>query len=109
MPLGQLQIIKRGDIELPLDGGPDLLRAVYSKMTNNRKVATHGDCFFQMVEWDENGILSAESIHQYGSATQDVLSDHYADQAHLFSDKQMKPSWVELDSIKKYLKSSYNP
>ncbi|MDB4031342.1 acylase [bacterium] len=109
VPLGQLQIIKRGDAELPLDGGPDLLRAVYSKMINNRKVATHGDCFFQMVEWDQNGELSAESIHQYGSATQDILSDHYSDQSYLFSDKQMKPSWIELDSIKKHLKSSYTP
>ena len=109
VPLGQLQIIKRGDAELPLDGGPDLLRAVYSKMINNRKVATHGDCFFQIVEWDQNGELSAESIHQYGSATQDILSDHYSDQSYLFSDKQMKPSWIELDSIKKHLKSSYTP
>ena len=67
--LGRMQIIKRGDKELPLDGGPDLLRAIYSKMDNDRKVANGGDCFFQIVEWDKNGKLSAESIHQYGSAT----------------------------------------
>ena len=109
VPLGQLQVIKRGEVELPLDGGPDLLRAVYSKMINNKKIATHGDCFFQMVEWDQNGKLSAESIHQYGSATQDTSSVHYSDQALLFSKKQMKPSWIELDSIKKYLKISYTP
>ncbi len=110
IPLGDLQVLKRGELILPLDGGPDILRAVYSTKTiNNRKIATHGDCFFQMVEWDQNGKLSAESIHQFGSATLDENSPHYSDQAHLFSAMQMKPSWIELDSIKKYLKKSYKP
>ena len=62
-----------------------------------------------MVDWDTNGNLTAESIHQYGSATKNTLSKHYSDQAILFSDKQMKPSWIELDSIKKYLSNAYNP
>jgi penicillin amidase/acyl-homoserine-lactone acylase len=94
---------------LPLDGGPDILRAIYSKMIDNRRVARHGDCFFQMVEWDQNGKVSAESIHQFGSATLDETSVHYHDQAYLFSQMKMKPSWLELDSIKKYLKISYKP
>ena len=62
-----------------------------------------------MVEWDKNGNLSAESIHQFGSATLDEESVHYSDQAYLFSDMKMKPSFIELDSIKKYLKISYKP
>ena len=109
IPLGDLQILKRGEVELPLDGGPDLLRAIYSKMIDNKKIATNGDCFFQIVEWSENGNLSAESIHQFGSATLDENSKHYSDQSHLFSQMQMKPSFIELDSIKKYLKNSYKP
>ena len=109
IPLGDLQVIKRGDIILPLDGGPDILRAVYSKMVDNKRVARHGDCFFQMVDWDENGNVSAESIHQYGSATLDKNSPHYSDQSYLFSNMKMKPSFIELDSIKKYTINSYNP
>ena len=107
--LGQLQVIKRGDVILPLDGGPDILRAVYSKMENNKRIATNGDCFFQMVDWDENGNVSAESIHQYGSATLDKSSPHYSDQSYLFSNMKMKPSFIVLDSIKKYTKVSYSP
>ena len=107
--LGQLQVIKRGDVILPLDGGPDILRAVYSKMENNKRIATNGDCFFQMVDWDENGNVSAESIHQYGSATIDKSSPHYSDQSYLFSNMKMKPSFIVLDSIKKYTKVSYSP
>ncbi len=107
--LGDLQVLKRGEVMLPLDGGPDILRAVYSRMVDNRRVARHGDCFFQMVDWDQNGKLSVESIHQFGSATLDKSSKHYSDQAYLFSNKEMKPSFIELDSIKKYLKISYKP
>ena len=103
IPLGDLQILKRGDLELPLDGGPDVLRAIYTEMKNNKKITIGGDCFFQMVDWDENGNVSAESIHQYGSATLDKSSPHYSDQSYLFSDMKMKPSFIELDSIKKYL------
>ena len=107
--LGELQVLKRGNVILPLDGGPDLLRAIYSKMENNKKIGTHGDCFFQMVDWDSEGNLTAESIHQFGTATIDESSLHYSDQAILFANQEMKPSWIELDSIKKYLSKSYNP
>ena len=107
--LGKMQIIKRGDKELPLDGGPDLLRAIYSKMDDNRKVATGGDCFFQIVEWDENGNLSAESIHQFGSATLDKNSIHYNDQSVFFSNLKMKPSFIYFDQLKPFIKKSYNP
>jgi penicillin amidase/acyl-homoserine-lactone acylase len=107
--LGQLQILKRGELELPLDGGPDVLRAIYSKLENNRKIGTGGDCYFQMVEWDKNGNVSAESIHQFGSATLDENSPHYNDQAVLFSNMKMKPSFIKLEDIKNNLKISYKP
>ena len=107
--LGELQLLKRGDVEYPLDGGPDILRAVYSKMDNNRKVATHGDCYFQMVDWDKNGELTAESIHQYGSATLDENSVHYNDQSELFSTMRMKPSYLKLEDITNELENSYKP
>ena len=62
-----------------------------------------------MVDWDSEGNLTAESIHQFGTATIDESSLHYSDQAILFANQEMKPSWIELDSIKKYLVKSYNP
>ena len=107
--LGQLQILKRGELTYPLDGGPDILRAIYSKMENKRKIATHGDCYFQMVEWDKEGNLTAESIHQYGSATLDKNSPHFNDQSELFSTMKMKPSFLKLEDIKTELKTSYKP
>ena len=109
IPLGSLQVLKRGDLELPLDGGPDVLRAIYSKLENNRKIATGGDCYFQMVEWDKDGNVSAESIHQYGTATLNEDSPHYNDQAILFSNMEMKPSFIKLDDIKNNLTKYYKP
>ena len=109
IPLGDLQILKRGKLEFPLDGAPDVLRAIYTKMNKKRKIGIGGDCFFQIIQWDKNGKVSAESIHQFGSATNDKNSIHYSDQSYLFSNMKMKPSFIELDSIKKYLKTSYSP
>ena len=92
-----------------MKGGAKVMRGGYSNMIDSRKVAFNGDCFFQIVDWDENGNLSSESIHQFGSATLDSNSIHFSDQSILFSQKQMKPVWMELDSIKKNLVSSYKP
>ena len=50
-----------------------------------------GDCYIQFVEWDENGNVHAESIHQFGASTSVESSIHYDDQAELFSKEIMKP------------------
>ena len=107
--LGQLQVIRRGNLELPLDGGPDVLRAIYTKMDNNKKVGTGGDCYFQMIEWDTDGKVYAESIHQYGSATLDSTSVHFSDQVEMFANMKMKPSIINFNELKPYIIKSYTP
>ena len=101
--------MKRGDTNLPLSGGPDVLRAIYSRSENGEHLATAGDCFFQIVEWSSEGEVSAQSIHQFGSATLDKNSPHYDDQAKLFAKHQMKPVWMKLEDIKLNLEKSYRP
>ena len=107
--LGDFQRLHRGNVNLPLDGAPDVLRAIYSSMKDGRKIARNGDCFFQMVDWDEDGNLYSESIHQFGTATLDSNSIHFSDQSILFSNQEMKPVWMQLDSIKNNLVRSYSP
>ena len=80
----------RGETNLPLSGGPGLLRAIYFKKKNDTYVGIAGDCYFQAVEWGSNGELNAWTIHQYGSATAIESSIHYDDQAKLFSKHEMK-------------------
>ena len=109
VPLGDVQRLERGNISYPLSGGPDIVRAIYSKWEKNKLIAFSGDCYFQMVEWDREGNVSAESITSFGTATQDSFSKHYNDQSLLFSKEEMKPVWMELDDILKNLKKSYKP
>ena len=89
-PLGRVFILKRGKKELPLSGGPGLLRAIYYKKSEKKYVAVAGDCYIQLVEWDNKGKQQAWSIHQYGSATKDIYSPHYSDQSDLFYKEKMK-------------------
>ena len=90
VPLGKVLRLVRGETDLPLGGGPDLLRAIYFKEKEDKYVGTAGDCYFQAVEWGPNGELNAWTIHQYGSATAIESSIHYDDQAKLFSKQEMK-------------------
>jgi len=106
---GDIQRLQRGKTDLSLSGGPDILRAVYSKEKDDKYVGIAGDCFYEIVEWDLDGNVSAKSIHQFGTATQDTSSIHYDDQAQLFARHQMKPVWMKLEDIKLNLERSYRP
>ena len=107
VPLGEVQRLVRGDIDLPLDGGPGNMRAIYSTWENGKMVAKVGDCFVQIVEWDPEGNVKSESIHQYGSNTSDSSSPFFNNQSKIFSEKKMKPVYFNLDDIKNNLHSKY--
>ena len=90
VPLGQVIRLVRGETNLPLSGGPDLLRAIYFKKKEDTYQAIAGDCYFQLVEWSPEGDLNAWSIHQYGASTANKSSKHYDSQSLTFSKHQMK-------------------
>tara|TARA_B100001250_G_scaffold119609_2_gene101538 strand:- start:2746 stop:4896 length:2151 start_codon:yes stop_codon:yes gene_type:complete len=106
---GDIQRLKRGNKNLALSGGPDILRAIYTKGDKGQRKAVAGDCYFQIVEWSPKGEVSSQSIHQYGSATLDSNSPYYNDQSQLFSTNRMKPVWMSLKDIKLNLLKSYSP
>ena len=106
---GDIQRLKRGNKNLALSGGPDILRAIYTKGDKGQRKAVAGDCYFQIVEWSPKGEVSSQSIHQYGSATLDPNSPYYNDQSQLFSTNKMKPVWMSLKDIKLNLLKSYSP
>ncbi len=109
VPWGQVLRLRRGKVDLPLDGGPDVLRAIYSERQDDRELAYSGDCFMQIVEWDEQGNVFAESIHQFGSATVNASSPHFSDQSVLFANHHLKPVWMDLNDIKENLEREYKP
>ena len=91
---GEVNRIVRGRHNLPVDGAHDTLRSVWGEaQPDGRLYGIAGDTYIMFVEWDKAGQLSSESVHQFGSATLDAASPHYADQLPLFTRMQTKPVW----------------
>lgn len=110
IPWGELMRLRRGDLDLPLGGGPDLLRALDIQETEDHHLmAVNGDCFYQMVEWDTEGKVHSESIHQFGAASTDPESPHYDDQAPLFAREEMRPTLLDEADIRANLAREYRP
>jgi acyl-homoserine-lactone acylase len=100
----------RGDYNKPLAGGPDLLRAVYSIgfEVGQKAYATHGDSWMALVSWDQaSGEQSAKVLHQFGSATLDQGSPHYADQADLFVEQKWREATFDMAQIRSKASRTY--
>jgi penicillin amidase/acyl-homoserine-lactone acylase len=107
---GQVNRIRRGKLDLAIDGAPDIFRAVYgAPQSDGTLTAQGGDTFIMFVTWDRNGKLSSQSIHQFGSATLDSSSSHYADQTPLFVAMKTKPVLFTEDELKGHIESDYRP
>ena len=103
---GDINKLIRGDVKLSLAGGPDILRAIYPIPTKEGYLKSiAGDAYMALVQWDNNGNINSESIHQFGSAILDDKSVHYSDQAYLFSKEKLKPAYLDIKDILKHSKS----
>ena len=101
----------RGETNLAISGGPDVLRAVYGKELNDQGQAENkaGDGFLMFVSWDKNGLVHSEAIHQFGSATLDDTSTHYDDQAKMFVDHQHRKVPFERMDLLQNVSQIYRP
>lgn len=102
--------LRHGNVDIGLGGCPDCLRALDELLEEDGCFrAVNGDCYFLMVEWDKDGEVSSEAIHQFGAATTDPDSPHYADQAPLFAREEMRPTLLTEAAVRKHLKREYRP
>ena len=62
-----------------------------------------------IVQWDAEGNMSSQSIHQFGSATLDETSPHYNDQSPIFARRDLKPVWMDESEIRENLERAYRP
>jgi len=110
-PWGQVNRMRRGALDLAVGGGPDTLRAIesFELEEDGTYTANSGDCYFMFVEWDARGRLRSESIHQFGSATLDERSPHYADQVPLFVAERTKKLHLEEAELRRHLSREYRP
>ena len=110
VPWKEINRLKRGQVDLGLGGGPDLLHAVYGQMQDDGHLwGRQGDSYVMLITWDRDGQVRSRSIHQYGSATLDETSPHYADQAPLFANRELKPVWLDEAEIRDHLEREYRP
>ena len=92
-PMSDLLRLRLGDVDLPLDGGSDTLRAstTWRVDDDGRLALVHGDSFIQWVEWHEGRQVFSRSIQPFGAANGRADSPHYTDQMQLFVDHRLKP------------------
>ncbi|WP_431468899.1 penicillin acylase family protein [Sphingosinithalassobacter sp. LHW66-3] len=110
-PMGELLRLRRGDVDLPLDGGFDVLRAAatWDVDDDGRLRVRHGDSFLMFVEWDREGTVHSRSIQPFGAATTRPESPHYADQAPLFVSHRTKPVWFDPAALQGHVERRYRP
>jgi acyl-homoserine lactone acylase PvdQ len=89
-PLGDVLRLRRGRYDLPLSGGPDVLRAISWSIDDDGKMrADFGDGLIIFADWAPDGTLTSRTIHQFGAALGRPASPHYDDQAPLFAREQL--------------------
>jgi acyl-homoserine-lactone acylase len=98
---GEVNRLVRGDKDWALAGGPDILRAVYGELDEERGIMkmTAGDSYIMFVNWAADGGLTSRTIHSFGSATLDRRSQHYSDQAPLFAGEEERILPLTLDAV----------
>jgi penicillin amidase/acyl-homoserine-lactone acylase len=107
---GQVNRIRRGSVDLAIDGGPDVYRAVYGEpQKDGTLAAVAGDTYIMFVTWDKDGHLHSESVHQFGSATSLPGSAHYADQVRMFVDMKTKPVLFTEAELAGHVVADYRP
>lgn len=108
---GELNRIIRGELNIPIGGAPDILRAVYpgEGLVDGKLKAIAGDTLIILVEWSEDGSVQGSTIHQFGSATLDTTSKHYADQVALFADEKFRPVLLDRADIEAEASARYRP
>jgi len=92
-PMSELLRLRQGDVDLPLDGGSDTLRAstTWRVEDDGRLRLVHGDSFIQWVEWRAGERVRSQSIQPFGAAISRPESPHHTDQMELFVNHQLKP------------------
>ncbi|MEM7690528.1 MAG: penicillin acylase family protein [Pseudomonadota bacterium] len=120
-PMSELVRLRQGEVDLPLDGGSDTLRAAttWKVEDDGRLSLVHGDSFIQWVEWPAPGgesegegekgekRVTSRSIQPFGQATTRPDSPHYTDQMQLYVDHKLKPVHFWREDVEANAKRRY--
>ncbi|WKK83354.2 penicillin acylase family protein [Marivirga arenosa] len=109
VPLEKLQVHKRGEVEMPIDGLPDVIAPMYSKkLGDGLKEKTYvGESYILLARFGE-GLPKLESIMPYGASSKPE-SPHYTDQMEMFVNKELKPMTLDKEEIYENAARIYHP
>lgn len=108
VPWGEVMRLRRGRVDLPLGGGPDLLNAVAAREADDHHlVGRQGDSLVVIVDFAP-GKTTSESIIQYGASNRPG-SPHYADQAPMAVKRTLKPTWRTPEEQAAHTERAYHP
>lgn len=105
--LSEVMRHSRGDVNLPVNGGSDVLAAIYGERQDDGTYrAVAGESYIQLVQFKKGHLPQIESVNAFGSSA-DPQSPHYTDQMELFVNQELKPiglsmEWVQKNAVKKY-------
>ncbi|MBX3421602.1 MAG: penicillin acylase family protein [Pirellulaceae bacterium] len=98
---------------LPCPGIPEELGGVlntsyFNMPLSNKQIGIAGHSYVACIEFGKD-FVRANSINTFGQTGGDPESKHFADQAQLFSQGQMKTSWFEWKDVLANAQRSYHP
>jgi acyl-homoserine-lactone acylase len=108
-PFGTLQRHRKGSVDLPMSGVPDVLAAMLSNVQKDgRYKAAAGESYIQLAVFGPDGIESLETINAYGASNK-PQSPHYTDQMERFVNQQTKTMTFERSQIEAQAERIYHP
>ena len=108
IPLGTVQVLSRGGVDLAINGGPDAIRAVYCNPRDDGKLPMYiGDGLVQLVKFTKDG-PEIESISPYGASNKPG-SKHYTTQMKKFVANEFKKMSLDKAEVYKNASEIYHP
>lgn len=110
VPLGEIQRLVRGEINLPISGFPDALAANYNMPWQKGRFKTFvGDSYTHFVHWIPGKTFPVmETLHPFGASNRED-SPHYTDQMQRYTEQNPKRMTVDPEKVKAEAVRSYHP
>ena len=108
VPLGDLQRHSRGEVDLPVSGGPDVLAAMSAKKRKDGRIrAKSGDSYIELVRYSEKGV-EIETVNAYGASAK-LESPHSTDQMELYVNRKLKTMTLDKERVYQNAERVYHP
>ena len=106
--LGELQRHSRGEVDLPIGGGKDVLTAISARQQpDGRLRARAGESYIELVRFSKDG-PEIETINAFGASAKPD-SPHYTDQMKMYVKQQLKPMTLDKEKVLQEAVRIYHP